>query len=118
MVPSNTWTMDQQGVKRVEIGGAGDKQLIIAVFCGSLVGDFLPVQVIYQGKTAWCHPQSEFPPEWDVTYSLKHWSNKATMVHYVEKIIIPYVNGVRESIRSNTHAMVIMDNFKGQVTSA
>lgn len=47
IVPSNTWTMDQQGVNRVEIGGSGDKRLITAVFCGSLIGDFLPVQVIF-----------------------------------------------------------------------
>ena len=46
-VPSNTWTMDQQGVNRVEIGGSGDKRLITAVYCGSLVGDFLPVQVTF-----------------------------------------------------------------------
>lgn len=32
IVPSNNWTMDQQGVKRVEVGGAHDKQLITAVF--------------------------------------------------------------------------------------
>ncbi|MCG8622397.1 MAG: hypothetical protein MJE68_10435 [Proteobacteria bacterium] len=38
IVPSNTWTMDQQGVKRVEIGGSGDKRQITAVFCGSIVG--------------------------------------------------------------------------------
>ena len=50
IVPSNTWTMDQQGAKRVEVCGASDKRLITAVFCGSLVGDFLlAIQVIYQG---------------------------------------------------------------------
>ena len=89
IVPSNNWTMDQQGVRRVEIGGAGDKRLITAVFCGSLVGDFLPIQVIYQGKTARCHPRFEFPPEWDITHSPKHWSNKTTMIQYIEKIIVP-----------------------------
>ena len=41
-VPSNTWTMDQQGVKRVEGCGANDKRLIMAVFYGSLDGDFYP----------------------------------------------------------------------------
>ena len=61
IVPSNTWTMDQQGVKRVEIGGSGDKRQITAVFCGSIVGDFLPIQLIYQGKTARCHPRSTGP---------------------------------------------------------
>lgn len=31
IVPSNNWTMDRQGAKRVEIGGANDKRLITAV---------------------------------------------------------------------------------------
>ena len=43
--------MDSQGSKRVEVAGVGDKWMITAVLTGSLVGDFLPVQVIYQGKT-------------------------------------------------------------------
>ena len=42
--------MEQKGVKRVEIMGQNDKSQITAIFCGSLQGDFLPVQVIYQGK--------------------------------------------------------------------
>ena len=118
IVPSNSWTMDQQGVRRVEIGGASDKRLITVMFCGSLVGDFLPIQVIYQGKTARCHPRFEFPPVWDITHSPKHWSNETTMIQYIEKIIVPYVNSVRESIGTDTPAVIIMDNFKGQVTTA
>ena len=31
--------------------GANDKWQIIAVFCGTVMGDFLLVQVIYKGKT-------------------------------------------------------------------
>lgn len=27
----------------------------------------------------------QFPPEWNVTHTLKHWSNEATMTKYVEK---------------------------------
>ena len=45
MIPSSGWTMDQQGVKRVEIRGVNDKRNITAVFCGSLSGDFLPIHV-------------------------------------------------------------------------
>ena len=117
IVPSNNWTMDRQGAKRVEIGGANDKRLITAVFCGSLVGDFLPVQVIYQGKTERCHPNYQFPPEWDITHSQKHWSNEATMIQYIEKIIIPYIQSTRAALEDDSPALVIMDNFKGQVTS-
>ena len=50
MVPSPTWTMNTRGAQRVEVVGVHDKRLITAVFCGSLVGDFLPLQIIYQGK--------------------------------------------------------------------
>ena len=53
---SSTWTVDAQGLKRVEVAGVGDKWLITTVFVGSLVEDFLPFQVIYQGKTDCCHP--------------------------------------------------------------
>ena len=34
IVPSNNWTMDQQGVKREEVGSARDKWLITACFVG------------------------------------------------------------------------------------
>ena len=54
-MPSSSWTVEQRGVKRVEMLGQNDKRQITAVFCGSLPGDFLPVQVIYKGKTARCH---------------------------------------------------------------
>ena len=117
IVPSSTWTMDAQGSKRVEVAGINDKRLITAVFCGSLTGDFLPVQVIYQGKTNRCHPHHEFPPDWDITHSPKHWSNEETMVQYVENIILPYVAAARAAFDEDTPALVIMDNFKGQITS-
>ena len=48
----------------------------------------------------------------------KHWSNKETMCRYIENIIIPYVEQVRDDIGSNKTALVIMDNFKGQTTEA
>lgn len=47
IVPSSIWTMDVQGSKRVEAVGVNDKRLITTMFCGSLTGDFLLIQVIY-----------------------------------------------------------------------
>ena len=61
--------MDRQGYKRVEMTGIDDKQQITAVFCGSLTGDFLPVQLIYKGKTSLYHPKFKFPSGWHVTHS-------------------------------------------------
>jgi hypothetical protein len=113
MVPSSLWTMEKRGAKRVEVIGATDKRQITAVFCCSLVGDFLPIQLIYGGKTKRCHPKFEFPLDWNITHSPRHWSNEETMLEYIE-IIIPYVQNIREG--SGEAALVLMDNFKGQIT--
>lgn len=118
LVPASTWTMDQVGSKRVEISGVNDKHQITAIFCGTLTGDFLPIQLIYQGKTARCHPNFEFPSDWHVTHSPKHWSTEATMVQYIKEIIIPYIECQRQHFGDNQPALVIMDNFKGQITAA
>ena len=52
--------MQLKGTKRIEIVGISDKRQITALF----PGESLPLQLIYQGKTAACLPQFKFP---DVT---------------------------------------------------
>ena len=99
--------------------GPNDKQQITAVFCGSLTGDFLPLQLIYKGKSPLCHPRFQFPSDWHVTHSPKHWSTEQTMVQYITKIIVSSIEAQREvSGDSEQSTLVIMDNFKGQVTPA
>ena len=66
------------------------------------------------GKTARCHLRFKFPPEWDITHSQKHWSNETTMIQYIEKIIIPYINSVHQSVGNDTPA-VIISRAKSQV---
>ena len=51
IIPSSSWTMHEWGVRRVELTGLKDKRQITAVFCGSIQGDFLPIQLIYKGTT-------------------------------------------------------------------
>ena len=118
IVPCSTWTMERQGAKRVQMVGVNDKRQITAIFCGTLLGDFLPVQLIYKGKTPRCHPHFEFPSGWHITHSPKHWSTEQTMLQYVEHIILPYVEKVRETLGDNKPALAIMDNFKGQITES
>ena len=117
LVPASGWTMDLEGSKRVEVSGVNDKRQITAVFCGSLVGEFLPIQLIYKGKTTRCHPHFNFPSNWHITQSPKHWSTENTMLEYITEIIIPYIESQRLSFGEDQSAVVIMDNFKGQVTS-
>ena len=84
-VPGSNWTMELKGSKRIEIAGISDKRQITAVFCGTLTGDFLPPQIIYQGKTTACLPRYKFSEDWKVTYTHNHWSNECTCnesVHY------------------------------------
>ena len=40
------------------------------------------------------------------------------MMQYVENIIVPFVEQTRELLGEDKAAIVIMDNFKGQVTAA
>ena len=118
LVPSASWTMHERGSRRVELVGISDKRQITAVFCGSLMGAFLPIQLIYKGKTDRCHPHFNFPLDWDITHSPKHWSTEETMIRYVNNIIVPFVEKTRESLGEDKAAVIIMDNFKGQVTPA
>jgi hypothetical protein len=71
LVPTSSYTMERRSSKRVEMGGAGDKRQITAVFCGIIFGDFLPVQLIYKGKTPRCHSRYKFPADWSITHSPK-----------------------------------------------
>ena len=99
--------MARQGAKRVELVGVRDKRQITAVFCGSLLGEFLPVQVIYKGKTSRYHPRFSSLLDWHITHSLNHWSTEETTLQYIDHIIVLYVKKVRETVGDNAAALVI-----------
>ena len=84
-VPVSNRTVEKEGAKRVEIKGLDDKRQITAVFGGTLTGEFLPMQLVYQGRTTQCHPNSKFPDDWHITHSDNHWSNETTMINYIAK---------------------------------
>ena len=67
-VQISSWTMTKEGSKQVEIAGIDDKRQITAVFGGTMVGDFLPPQLIYKGKTPKSLPFVEFPADWHITF--------------------------------------------------
>ena len=120
LVPAANWTMDHKGSKRIEIKGLNDKRQITPVFCGMLIGEFMPIQLIYGGKTDRCHPRYPFPPEWHITHSENHWSNEQTMLNYIDKIIVPFVERVREDLGLDKQqaALAILDHFQGQLTDS
>ena len=59
--PASNWTMEEKGSNRIKIIGKDDKQQLTAVLRCSMAADFLPPQLVYQGKTNRYLPQYKFP---------------------------------------------------------
>ena len=68
-VPISSWTMEEEGSKRIELIRKDDKRQIAVLFIGSLSGEFLPIQIIYQGKSSTCLPKFNFPSRWHMSHT-------------------------------------------------
>ena len=112
------YTMDEEGKKKIPIPGTADYRQITGTFAITLAGDFLPIQLIYAGKTHMCHAKYTFPPSFHVTHTDYHWANEETSVALLEKIIIPYVENKRQALGLGNQQewLLISDVFKGQWT--
>lgn len=83
-------TMAKQGSKSVAIKGLSDKRYITLTFVISLAGEFLPLQIIYGGKTKASQPRGfQFPKSFCVSQNPKHWSNEEETVKLIDDIINP-----------------------------
>ena len=118
IVPVSSWTMNQKGEKRVEIIGLDDKRQITAVVCGTMSGEILPFQLIYQGKTSACLPKSKLPKHWLLSFTPNHWSNNGKTEEYIRSVFFPYIDKKRTELGlpKNFPAVVLLDGFKGQTT--
>ena len=76
IVPTGDWTMEKEGTQAVPIAHSDDKRQLTAVLAITAGGDYLPPQLLYQGKTPKCHPEMSFPEGWYVWHSENHWSMK------------------------------------------
>ena len=83
-------TMAVSGASSVPIKGLTDKRCIMHNFVVTLANDFLPMQVIYSGKTKASLPRGfSFPPGFCVTQNTKHWSNEEETLKLIKEIINP-----------------------------
>ena len=89
VVPSSEWTQEQRGAMRVEVAGVDDKRQITVTLACTLSGEFLPFQVLYEGKTERCHPPVAFPEGCDIWHTPNHWANSETSIRFVTNIIVP-----------------------------
>ena len=100
-----------QGVTRclnkgsTPIVGLNDKRQITAVLAAATDGSFLPIQLIFQGKTSRCLPSQTERNEyeqigWNFTMTENHWSNYESMVSYMSDIISQYLQYVPKNARN------------------
>ena len=117
-VPGCNKTLSKKGCKSVPIVGSTDKRMITATFSITLIGEFLPIQLIYGGKTS--IPAVSFPSDFVISVNKKHYCNEKEALNMLENIIIPYVEQQRVSLNLafDHPALIIMEVFKGQMTCA
>ena len=85
-----------------------------------MTGEFLPIQLIYEGKTKRCLPNFDFPTGFNVTFSNNHWSNTEKSKELFKDIIFPYLEKVKVNLKypKEQLSLIIMDTFKGQDNEA
>ena len=119
-------TFAPHGAKKVPISNI-DKRMITGTCCVYMKGDFLPIQLIYAGKTNRCHPEIKSCKGFHVTHTPNHvthtpnhWSNEKVHTEYLEKTVFPYVENARKvmNLGEDQKALLIYDVFKGQTTGA
>ena len=110
--------MAAKGSKNALIKGSTDKRMISATFTITLDGNFLPMQLIYGGKTKKCLPRVQFRSSFSLSFNPKHYSNEEEPIKVLNNIVIPYVAKERKKLGLNEGqaALLIIDVFKEQMT--
>lgn len=114
LVPSSTRTYERLGSSNVGVVGVDDKRQITVCLASSLDGDLLPLQLIFQGKTARSTPPStpsSISSLCHVSQSKNHWSCQETMQQYITKIIMPYANKciADHRLRADANIILVLD---------
>ena len=118
-VPSARYTLAQKNSKEVPIAGGADKRAITATFVETLDSKFLPIQLIYGGKTKQSFPKSKFPDGFSLSANPSHFSNTEESIKLIEEVVVPYVDKVRAELNNPIQpALLIWDVFRGQKTEA
>ena len=98
LIPVSQWTLAKQGSRQVPVIGKDDKREITVLLAVSASGTLLPPQVIYAGKTQGCHAKITFPRGWHITRSDNHWSTEATMLQYIDEVVVPYFSAAKREL--------------------
>ena len=72
VVLSTPWSMVKKGSKSIEVAALNDKHIVTAPLTVTMSGTFLPIQILYQGKTDRCHPTYKFPDDFEIYHTHNH----------------------------------------------
>ena len=75
--------------KNVTIKGVNDKRQTTSISAVSSTGNFLPMQLIYTGKTRRCLPRCEFPASFSASFTKSHRSNAERSNDFLKKLSVP-----------------------------
>ena len=113
-LPAMNHTKAKQNSKSVPIAGSSDQRSITGTFNITLNGHFLPMPLIYEGKTKQSLPRFKFPNGSLLSCNSKHFSNAMESIKLINEITIPYVQSQRKELgKPKQAALVIMDVFRG-----
>ena len=82
-------TMTKKGSTFLPICGLSDKRSITVTFTIALNGIFLPIQLIYGGKTVQSLPKFGLPKGFSLSANLKHCNNTAESIKIIKEIMVP-----------------------------
>ena len=117
-IPAEKWTMEAEETSVVSIAGGADKKALSAIFTVTLSGEFLPMHLVYLGKTSQSLPKHIFPTGFSLTKNPSYWSDEETMMLYINDVLEPYMTAKREELNQpTTPAIPIYDAFRAHTTN-
>ena len=101
------------------LAGFSYKQAITDTFGITLSNKFLPMQLIYGGKTAQSLPKFKFPESFSLSANPKHFLNTTELLKLLNEIIIPCVKNECERLKleQSQPALLILDVLSGPITT-
>ena len=119
-IPAMNHTLAKRNSKSAVIAGSTDKRSITGTFVITLVitldGLFLPMQLIYGGKTQQSLPRFKFPDDFSLSCNPKNFSNTEESIKLIKEVLLPYIEDQRKQLgKPNQSVLLIMDVFRGQI---
>jgi hypothetical protein len=111
LMSASEFTYEMVGSADVAVVGADDRRQITACVAASLRGDLLPLQLIFQGKSARRLPPSNaasIAARVNITHSENHWSTQTTMQGWIDRVLLPHVGRMIDIYKLDADAHVLL----------